>query len=222
MHLSSSDWRPRPLRVPPSCTATLAADAFGQGDECGVGGWLQLQSGRLVWFSHRYSVSDFTNLGLPMKPDANLDISSYETLAQCFTLFAFWKSQGSGRLALKLPALSDNSGAESVCNKLYTSKVPLNSFVRKLSMWSSITGILLDCSHIAGEKNDNADLLSRWDGCTPLPACFDPVNRIHVSLSEFWSLHFSVSIFPKNTFLLWDLPAANTLGPSSRLTTKRK
>eukprot|EP00439_Symbiodinium_sp_Y106_P068275 s25_g11.t1 len=37
--------------------------------------------------------------------DANLDISSYETLAQCFMLLAFWKSHGSGRLALKLPVL---------------------------------------------------------------------------------------------------------------------
>ena len=78
-----------------------------------------------------------------MQAEANLDISSYETLAQCFVLLAFWKSHGSGRLALRLPALSDNSGAESVCNKLYTSKVPLNLFVRKLAMWSSVTGTFL-------------------------------------------------------------------------------
>ena len=222
VHLSSSEWRPRPLRGPPNATATSAADAFGKGEDCGVGGWLQFPSGRLVWFSQRYKVSNFTKLGLPMKPDANLDISSYETLAQCFTLFAFWKSQGSGRLALKLPALSDNSGAESVCNKLYTSKVPLNSFVRKLSMWSSLTGISLDCSHISGEKNDDADLLSRWDGHAPLPLHFQHAERIEISLEEFWSLHFNVSIFPADTFLLWDLPAANTLGPSPHMSKKRK
>ena len=89
-----------------------------------------------------FCYTDFTQLGLPMQPDANLDISSYETLAQCFVLLAFWKSHGSGRLAHTLPALSDNSGAEWACNKLYTSS----------------------------QKNEDADLLSRWDGTSDLPA----------------------------------------------------
>ncbi|CAE7653223.1 Gapdh [Symbiodinium sp. CCMP2592] len=117
-HLSSREWRPRPLRPPPASSVESAADAFGKGNDCGVGGWLLLPCGRLLWFAHRYTVNDFLDLGLPMQPDANLDISSYETLAQCFVLLAFWKAHGSGRLALTLPALSDNSGAESVCNKL--------------------------------------------------------------------------------------------------------
>ena len=158
-HLASAEWSPRPRRIPLSSAVSFAADAFGKGNDCGVGGWLHLPSGHLLWFAHRYTVGDFTALGLPMQAEANLDISSYETLAQCFVLLAFWKSHGSRRLALRLPALSDNSGAESVCNKLYTSKVPLNLFVRKLAMWSSVTGTFLDCSHIAGEKNEDADLL---------------------------------------------------------------
>ncbi|CAE7204615.1 unnamed protein product [Symbiodinium sp. CCMP2592] len=221
-HLSSRDWRPRPLRPPPTSSVESAADAFGKGNDCGVGGWLLLPSGRLLWFAHRYTVKDFLDLGLPMQADANLDISSYETLAQCFVLLAFWKAHGSGRLALTLPALSDNSGAESVCNKLYTSKVPLNLFVRKLSMWSSITGVALDCSHIAGEKNDDADLLSRWDGSAELPAKFLASNRIELSLSEFWQIRFQVTLFPADTFLKWQLPSADSLGPTNRGSRKRK
>ncbi|CAE7036464.1 unnamed protein product [Symbiodinium sp. CCMP2592] len=221
-HLSSREWRPRPLRPPPTSSVESAADAFGKGNNCGVGGWLLLPCGRLLWFSHRYTVQDFLELGLPMQPDANLDISSYETLAQCYVLLAFWKAHGSGRLALTLPALSDNSGAESVCNKLYTSKVPLNLFVRKLSMWSSITGVTLDCSHIAGEKNDDADLLSRWDGSAELPAKFLPSNRIELYLSEFWQIRFQVKLFPSDTFLKWQLPSATRLGPTNRGSTKRK
>ncbi|CAE7421697.1 unnamed protein product [Symbiodinium sp. CCMP2592] len=221
-HLSSRDWRPRPLRPPPTSSVESAADAFGKGNDCGVGGWLLLPSGRLLWFAHRYTVKDFLDLGLPMQADANLDISSYETLAQCFVLLAFWKAHGSGRLALTLPALSDNSGAESVCNKLYTSKVPLNFFVRKLSMWSSITGVTLDCSHIAGEKNDDADLLSRWDGSTELPPKFLASNRIELSLSEFWQIRFQVTLFPADTFLKWQLPSADSLGPTNRGSRKRK
>ena len=77
-----------------------------------------MQDGKTSWFSHRYTVSDFTSLGLPMQANANLDISSYETLAQCFILICFWKLSGSGHLAITLPALSDNTGAESVCNRL--------------------------------------------------------------------------------------------------------
>ncbi|CAE7042088.1 unnamed protein product [Symbiodinium sp. CCMP2592] len=221
-HLSSRDWRPRPLRPPPTSSVESAADAFGKGNDCGVGGWLLLPSGRLLWFAHRYTVKDFLDLGLPMQADANLDISSYETLAQCFVLLAFWKAHVSGRLALTLPALSDNSGAESVCNKLYTSKVPLNLFVRKLSMWSSITGVTLDCSHIAGEKNDDADLLSRWDGSADLPAKFLASNRIELSLSEFWQIRFQVTLFPADTFLKWQLPSADSLGPTNRGSRKRK
>ncbi|CAE7343240.1 unnamed protein product [Symbiodinium sp. CCMP2592] len=221
-HLSSREWRPRPLRPPPTSSVESAADAFGKGNDCGVGGWLQLPGGRLLWFAHRYTVQDFLELGLPMQPDANLDISSYETLAQCYVLLAFWKAHGSGRLALTLPALSDNSGAESVCNKLYTSKVPLNLFVRKLSMWSSITGVTLDCSHIAGEKNHDADLLSRWDGCTELPDKFLPSNRIELYLSEFWQIRFQVKLFPADTFLKWQLPSATSLGPTNRGSNKRK
>ncbi|CAE7644829.1 unnamed protein product, partial [Symbiodinium sp. CCMP2456] len=159
-HLSSVEWRPRPLRPPALVAVTTAADAFGKGNQCGVGGWLKFPSGRMVWFSQPFTVQQFTALGIPVQSDANLDISSYETLAQCFILLAFWKFSGAGRLALKLPALSDNSGAEAVCNKLYTSKTSLNFFVRKLCMWSSLSGITLDCSHIAGEKNDDADFLS--------------------------------------------------------------
>ncbi|CAE7243908.1 unnamed protein product [Symbiodinium sp. CCMP2592] len=221
-HLSSREWRPRLLRPPPTCSVESAADAFGKGNDCGVGGWLLLPCGRLLWFAHRYTVQDFLELGLPMQPDANLDISSYETLAQCYVLLAFWKAHGSGRLALTLPALSHNSGAESVCNKLYTSKVPLNLFVRKLSMWSSITGVTLVCSHIAGEKNDDADLLSRWDGCAELPAKFLPSNRIELYLSEFWQIRFQVKLFPADTFLKWQLPSATRLGPTNRGSNKRK
>ncbi|CAE7226876.1 unnamed protein product [Symbiodinium sp. CCMP2592] len=192
-HLSSRDWRPRPLRPPPTSSVESAADAFGKGNDCGVGGWLLLPSGRLLWFAHRYTVKDFLDLGLPMQADANLDISSYETLAQCFVLLAFWKAHSSGRLALTV-----------------------------LSMWSSITGVTLDCSHIAGEKNDDADLLSRWDGSAELPAKFLASNRIELSLSEFWQIRFQVTLFPADTFLKWQLPSADSLGPTNRGSRKRK
>ena len=221
-YLSSREWRPRPLRPAPLSLVSSAADAFGKGNDCGVGGWLRFPNGTMRWFSQRFTVQDFTNLGIPVQADANLDISSYETLAQCFVLLCFWRCLGGGRLALQLPALSDNSGAESVCNKLYTSKVPLNLFVRKLSMWSSLTGIRLECSHISGEKNEDADTLSRWDGAESLPPRFAASDRFEVSLQAFWNIQFQVQLFPRDQHLLWPLPPAHTLGPSMKQQSERK
>ena len=213
-HLSSVEWRPRPLRPPALVAMESAADAFGKGDQCGIGGWLRFPSGRTIWFSQLFDVQQFTALGIPVQSDANLDISSYETLAQCFVLLAFWKCSGAGRLVL--PALSDNSGAEAVCNKLYTSKVPLNLFVRKLCMWSALSGVSLECSHIAGEKNDDADFLSQWNGdASTLPSRFRSEDRFSVDLPASWNVAFSVSLFPQHAKLLWKLPASYTLGPSS-------
>ena len=175
-----------------------AADAFGHGTQCGIGGWLRFPNGRTIWFSQLFEVQHFTALGIPVQSNANLDISSYETLAQCFILLVFWRCSGAGRLALKLPALSDNSGAEAVCNKLYTSKVPLNLFVRKLCMWSALSGITLECSHIAGEKNDDADLLSRWDGnASTLPERFRAEDRFHVDLPAFGTSVFLFHCFQR-------------------------
>ena len=63
-----------------------AADAFGEGNACGVGGWLRVGSSHCFWFSERFTPGDFRSLGIPVKDDANLDIASCETLAQGFLL----------------------------------------------------------------------------------------------------------------------------------------
>ena len=44
------------------------------------------------WFSERFSPGSFRALGVPVKDDANLDISSYETLAQGFLLLLLLRS----------------------------------------------------------------------------------------------------------------------------------
>eukprot|EP00439_Symbiodinium_sp_Y106_P034037 s7679_g4.t1 len=222
LYISSMEWRPRPLRQPKLAKVESAADAFGKGNECGIGGWLRFPNNQLRWFSQRFTVQDFTQLEIPVQADANLDISCYETLAQCFILLCFWRSAGGGRLALCLPALGDNTGAESVCNKLYTSKQPLNLFVRKLSMWSSLTGVSLECSHISGEKNEDADMLSRWDGSSALPERFAASDRFEVSLQDFWNISFQVQLFPADHFLLWHPPKPYMLGPPVRSQRKRK
>ena len=41
-----------------------AADAFGEGSACGVGGWLRLDASRCFWFSERSCPADFRSLGI--------------------------------------------------------------------------------------------------------------------------------------------------------------
>ena len=59
-YLSSREWRPRPLRPAPLSLVASAADAFGKGNDCGVGGWLRFPNGTSRWFSQRFTVQDFT------------------------------------------------------------------------------------------------------------------------------------------------------------------
>ena len=63
-------------------------------------------------------------------------------------------------------------------------------------MWSSITGISLECSHIPGEKKDDADMLSRWDGLSPLPDRFAASERLEVSC-RIWNISYKVSRFSR-------------------------
>ena len=122
---------------------------------------------------------DCRELGIPVKDDANLDISSYETLAQGFLLVLLLRTISGGRLRVRLPSLSDNVGAESVINRLYTSKQPLALFVQRLAIWACAHAVSLSCSHIAGERNQEADALTRWDeSCRHAPSLLASRKRI--------------------------------------------
>ena len=139
------------------------------------------------------------------------DISSYETLAQGFLLVLLLRTISGGRLRVRLPSLSDNVGAESVINRLYTRKQPLALFVQRLAMWACAHAVSLSCSHISGERNKEADALSRWDESCSIPFGFQEQDRVRVSLRAFWQVRLNPELVPTNTFLQWTLP--NHLGP---------
>ena len=145
-------------------------------------------------------------MGIAVKDNANLDISSYETLAQGFLLVLLLRTISGGRLRVRLPALSDNVGAESVINRLYTSKQPLALFVQRLAMWACAHAVSLACSHIAGEKNVEADALSRWDESCPIPHGFAEGTRVRISLRSFWDVQIQPQLLPADTFVQWRLP----------------
>ncbi|CAE7949814.1 unnamed protein product, partial [Symbiodinium sp. KB8] len=146
----------------------MAADAFASGEELGIGGFIEFPGSSPIWFSERYNLSDFKHLDLPLHRDAQRDISCWETLAQVGLMLLFAHFCPGGRMRLTLPSFSDNTGTEAVCAKLLTTKSPLCFFAQLVAMVSTRLGIRLDVRHISGERNEAADLLSRWDEKAPL------------------------------------------------------
>ncbi|CAE7643123.1 unnamed protein product [Symbiodinium sp. CCMP2592] len=211
VHFCMRPQMPRCLSLPPlDFQYSLAADACAKGNDIGIGGWVELPNQPIVWFSEWFTVQDFRALGLPMKDDANLDITAYETLAQLALLIAFISITPTGRLRVCIPSWSDNSGTESLTNKLFTVHTPLCFFAQKLATRSWQSGISLDCTHIAGCHNDTADFLSRWKGdLQELPSRFILDHRVRCPLTVLWEGERDVRVFPPDANLLWQPPVSS-------------
>ena len=198
-------WPWRPLALPPTLPFDSAADAFGEGAKCGVGGWLRLGSCRCFWFSERFSPDDFLALGIPSRMPIWI-LLRMKLLPRAFCLLVLLlRTISGGRLRARFPSLSDNVGAESVINRLYTSKQPLALFVQRVAVWACAHAVALSCSHIAGERNTEADALSRWEESSPIPHSFGQAERVRISLSAFWQVQLQPTLFPSD-FLQWKLP----------------
>ena len=102
---------------PPSFVpeVSMAADACASGSSIGIGGWVKFPGQESLWFSERFTVQDFLSRDVPVDQDANLDIVSYETLAQVALVLVFASACVGGRMRIQLPAFTDNSGTEAVC-----------------------------------------------------------------------------------------------------------
>ena len=86
----------------------------------------------------------------------------------------FWKSQGSSHLAIILPAPLYVKQRNRVRLQLNTSREHL-TFLCESFQYGALSRASLWSADIAREKNDDADLLSRWDGTSPLPAHFPAI-----------------------------------------------
>ena len=121
----------RPLGAPSfSVEVELAADACAPGSRIGIGGWIAFPNQPVIWFAETFTTQDFQKRDIPVKDSANLDIVCYETLAQVALLACFATACRGGRLRIKIPSWSDNSGTECVCDKLFTTHQPLALFVQ--------------------------------------------------------------------------------------------
>ena len=64
----------------------------------------------------------------------------------------------------------------------------------------------LDVSHIPGEYNDDADMLSRITDFSALPDRFPLKRRLVLDLQQLWFRRKAVSLSPPDYSLPWDLP----------------
>ena len=183
-----------------------AADACAYSNICQIGGLVRFPTGATVWFSSRFDHLDFTALNIPVTSEMQKFIACFETLAQMAVLLIFSRNSPGFRFPLRIPSLTDNSGTGSGGNKLFSTAFPMNLCLEKLTILCTISRMELDLSHIAGDRNDEADALSRWDFTLTPPFGHQLCNRMDISLQDLWLPLRTLSVHPANTYLLWKPP----------------
>ena len=97
-----------------------AADACAAGECCQIGGFIHHASGQSLWFSEKFSHADFAALPLKLDQQMQRSISALKALAQIALIHSVSNFSPGSRMPICLKSLSDNSGAESVSNKCFT------------------------------------------------------------------------------------------------------
>ena len=195
----------RPMQRKRYWQGTAAADACASGNMCQIGGFIRATDGRTLWFSERFEQTDFPLNEVPLEPEMQKHITCFETLAQIALLVMTAQSYPSFRVPICLKSLSDNTGAESGSNRMFTTSSPLCLFLEKLCLIAAISCMEMDVSHIPGSANVSADLLSRWDFQAQVDG-FDLSDRIRLPLKHLWIDPRPVSLHPVDTHLKWPLP----------------
>lgn len=195
----------RPMTPKPYWHGEAAADACASGTSCQIGGFIRTSSG-VSWFSEQFTLSDFEQLGLKLSEDLQRHITCFETLAQIGLLFLASRTFPAHRFPICLRTLSDNTGAESGSNKLWSMSYPLCVFLEKLCLLSVTSGMEIDVSHIPGAQNIEADDLSRWNQQDPIPHAFQSCDRVRISLNQIWHIRQTPTLVPSHAVIPWSLP----------------
>ena len=185
-------------RVPLACChkfgyQLLEAPSQGAVGSSWSGGFIRTASNQCFWFSERFVKQDFTALQIPIED---------ELLAQIAIVFTLARTFPGHRVPIRIHSFSDNTGADSGSNKLFTMKYPQCLFVEKLCLLSATFSMELDVQHIAGKNNDEADALSRWSGSDTIPHGFDSSDRVQISLSDLWIPQVIPHVCPPHPLLL--------------------
>ena len=190
----------------PTWSGLCVANAFAAGSQAGIGGVIYFPSGVCRWFSLPLHSSDFDQLHIPVHDDLQKDIAALETLAQIALVYIAVKSFPGARIPIRVPTLSDNTGAESISNKLFTTQMPLALFLEKLCLIICSSHIGVEVQHIPGRDNEYADALSRWSNSGDPPHNFLVHDRFQLQLSDLWLFQSRPKLLPSETWIPWKFP----------------
>ena len=150
----------RTMRQSPVLHCMAAADAMAEGELVGIGGWISTSS-QLLWFSESWHMTEVRKFWPALVKHAQAYIACFETLAQLALAMLAYRRLQSKHFKFVLPSASDNTAAEAGVNKLFTTTEPLSQFLKQVAAWSARHNVQLAVTHLAGEKNQWADELSR-------------------------------------------------------------
>ena len=168
-----------------------AADAWAGSALSGIGGWFRaLESNKLFWFHLEIEQGQLPDLWQwPEKMQAA--ICALELLAQLALVLARAKVDGTAQLhCVRLRQYGDNMPVVAACSKGMSTAPPLCFALMALAFAALELQVALELSHVAGERNEEADLLSRLNHpeAKPLPlvmrAKFPEANRVRITLAD--------------------------------------
>ena len=164
-----------------------AADAWADATKAGLGGWFESSTG-LHWFHvplRREDIPADWDFPLSMQKA----ISSLELLAQLALLLARVRVEGAGfKYRAVLHQQSDNMAVVGCLAKGLATKPPLATVLMHLARHCLKVDCALDVAHIAGERNELADRLSRLnEDEARLPPAALQGNKVELTVAELMS-----------------------------------
>ena len=185
-----------PLNRSTQMTITAAADAFATEEEMGIGGWIKLEEKNLFWFSHIWNKQELQPF-LDIAKSLQRYISSWEALAQLCILLLVNQKCTTRPGIISIQSGSDNTGAEANINHGFSNTEVLSDIIKLVSLQQIQCNIFLNIHHIPGEKNIDADDLSRSRITN-----FCSKSRVLIRLVDI----FNPLPFPRyiNTTVQWD------------------
>ena len=182
---------------PPNMIMRAATDAFAEGEDFGLGGWL-ISSTQVAWFSEQFDMTALRRFMPQLNKDAQKYIASFEILAQLGLLIGAIDHLHFDQMALCIPSASDNTAAESSINRLLSNKEPAATFLQMISQLAWQRNVSLQITHIPGTQNTWADNLSRnkltqW---THYP-------RFRLPLERFFSIGRKIVLLPEGDHPPW-------------------
>ena len=163
------------------------ADAWADSKRAGLGGWFNDMAGNLKWFHIELLLSEIPP-EWEWPQTMQRGISALELLAQQILV----QVRGGPSCKIVLRQFCDNFGAVGSLAKGICTKFPLGAALMNAALVCLDLGYEMEVTHLAGERNEDADALSRLN-CATAPdrihsadfkQKFHEQNRVKISVEE--------------------------------------